>query len=101
MDNDYTRRDYTLRGGKDAAIADKRQRMGEEQHSRKNSMVKQDQNEMKSMEGRAPEMADRYMKFDACMTNNGAHAQEFARTLTKGLDKKAFPVRDFVDMSQD
>jgi hypothetical protein len=40
------------------------------------------------------------MKFDACMVSNGAHAQEFAKELTRGIDHEAFPVRQFVDESQ-
>lgn len=98
---DYKNRDYTLRGGKDAAIANKRQKMGEAQHSQKDAFVKGEQNAMKSMEGRAPMMEDRFMKFDASMMNNGAHAQRLASSLTAGLDKKAFPVNGNVDESQD
>lgn len=94
-------RDYTLRGGKDAEIANKRQSMGEAQHSGANSFVKEEQAKTKSMAGKSPMMEDRYMKFDACMVSNGAHAQALAKKLTSDLDKVAFPVRQEVDMSQD
>lgn len=39
-----------------------------------------------------PKLANKYCYLNAEMVNNGEHAQAFARTLTKGLDKKAFPV---------
>jgi hypothetical protein len=94
-------RDYTLRGGKDAEIANNRQRMGEEQHSGSDAFVRAEQAKMKGMAGRAPKMDDRYMKFDACMINNGAHAQELAKDLTRGIDHLAYPVRQKVDESQD
>jgi hypothetical protein len=32
------------------------------------------------------------MEFNANMANNGAHAQRLAVSLTKGLDKVAYPV---------
>jgi hypothetical protein len=67
--------------------------MGEAQHSGANAFVKREQDMDKSMDGRAPEMEDRYMKFDACMMNNGLHAQELAVEITRGMDKQAFPVR--------
>ena len=46
-----------------------------------------------SMGGKAPNLEDKYMYFDQCMVSDGAHAQEFGRSLTAGLDKKAFPVK--------
>lgn len=96
MNDDYKNRDYTLRGGKDAAIANRRQSMGEAQANGKDAFVKAEQAKLKPMGGKAPMMEDRYMKFDACMMNNGAHAQEFAKKLTTDLDKVAFPVRQEV-----
>lgn len=101
MNNDYKNRDYTMRGGKDAEIANKRQRMGEAQHSQKDAFVQREQNARKSLEGRAPMMEDRFMKMDASMMNNGAHAQKLARSITAGLDKRAYPVNGDVDESQD
>ena len=75
--------------------------MGESQHDKSNSMVKAEQGKVKNLACKMPEMEDRYMKFDACMMNNGVHAQEFAKSLTRGIDHEAFPVRQFVDESQD
>ena len=101
MDNDYKNRDYTLRNGKDAEIANKRQKMAEAQHNYKDSFVKAEQGKVKQYDGRAPVMEDRYMKFDATMMNNGYHAQELAERITAGLDKVAFPVRGNPDKAQD
>lgn len=42
--------------------------------------------------GRAPDLSDRAMHFNAYMCNNGAHAQELAKMVTKGLDPVAYPV---------
>ena len=101
MNDDYKNRDYTLRGGKDAAIANKRQSMAEAQHSNKDAFVKASQAKTAPLGGKAPILEDRYMKFDACMINNGAHAQEFGIRLTEGLDKRAFPVRGSVDRMEE
>lgn len=50
-------------------------------------------NEQQARLGAKPAKLDnKYCYFDAQMMNNGEHAQEFARKLTQGLDKKAFPV---------
>jgi hypothetical protein len=94
-------KDYTLRDGKDASIMNKRQAMGERQHSETNSFVKAEQMKSAKFGGRAPDMDGRYMKLDASMMNNGAHAQEFAKKLTASIDHEAFPVRQNPDMSQD
>jgi hypothetical protein len=75
--------------------------MGEAQHNAANAFVKSEQNKERGIDGRAPEMEDRYMKFDACMVNNGMHAQELAVRITKGMDKEAFPVRNDPDELQD
>ena len=58
-----------------------------------NAFVKKNQNEQKKMFGKEPILPAEYKKFDACMTNEGDHAKELARNLTKGLDKDAFPVK--------
>lgn len=94
-------RDYTLRGGKEAQITNNRQRMAESQHSESNSFVKSEQEKTKRMAGRAPEMEERYYKFDACMMNNGEHAQRLAKEITSGIDHDAFPVRQKPDEMQD
>lgn len=75
--------------------------MAETQHSESNSFVKAEQAKVKHLAGRPPEMEDRYYKFDACMMNNGMHAQELAKGLTKGIDHEAFPVRQKPDEMQD
>lgn len=64
-------------------------------------MVKKSQDEMKKYQGKTPIADERYFKMDACMQNNGMHAQEFAKSLTAGLDKAAFPVRQKADSLQD
>lgn len=95
------RKDYTMRDGKDAAILNKRHGMEEGQHDASNNFVKMEQNKLKSKAGHEPRMEARYSEFDACMINNGYHAQEFAKQLTAGLDKEAFPVKQMADKSQD
>lgn len=78
--------------GKDAAIANVRQRRFESEHSAKNNFVKGVQAAQDKYAGRPPKMENRLMEFNAEMSNTGAHAQEFGRKLTAGLDKVAFPV---------
>jgi len=85
--------DYTMRPGKEAKIKGVRDAMGEAQHSAANQFVKREQEELKPMGAKEARMEARYMEFDACMVSDGEHAQDFARSLTAGLDKKAFPVR--------
>jgi hypothetical protein len=75
--------------------------MAESQHDSANAHVKREEAATRSMEGRAPMMGGRYMEFDACMMNNGAHAQKFVHALTKGLDEKAFPIRPGFDPAQE
>lgn len=94
-------RDYTLRGGKEAQISNNRQRMAQSQHSETNSFVKSEQEKTKKLAGKAPMMEERYYRFDACMMNNGAHAQELAKEITRGIDHEAFPVRQKPDEMQD
>jgi len=95
------RKDYTLRNGKDASMANRRHGMEESQHDGSNSFVRAEQHKTKHMGGKEPRMDGRYMEFDACMVNNGEHAQEFAKELTKGIDHEAFPVRQRPDRSQE
>jgi hypothetical protein len=58
-----------------------------------NAFVKRSQNERSKMSGKAPVMSEDLMQTNAVQVNTGAHAERLARELTKGLDKKAFPVK--------
>lgn len=58
----------------------------------KNAFVKREQAQMKSMMGDKPKMPAAMKKFNANMSNDGKSAEAACRSLTKGLDKKAFPV---------
>lgn len=58
-----------------------------------NAFVKKEQENMKSMMGDRPGASPQMKKFNAYMSNNGEYAQECARKVTEGLDKKAFPVK--------
>ena len=82
-------------------MLNKRHRMAEAQHDSANAHVKAEEARTRPLEGRAPNMDGRYMVFDACMMNNGAHAQKLVHSLTKGLDEKAFPIRPGFDPSQE
>lgn len=93
--------DYTMRKGKDAAIAGRRHRMEEAQHSASNNFVKAEQMKLARKGGQAPKLEGKYMDFCSPMTNNGVHAQELAKKLTAGIDHDAFPVRQDVDKTQD
>lgn len=75
--------------------------MQERSHAEKDMMVKRGQDAMKSMGGRAPRLSGNAMDFNAYQCNNGTHAQEFAKELTRGLDEKAFPVRQTVNKDQE
>jgi hypothetical protein len=79
--------------GKENANANSRQARLEAEHSSKQAFVKKVQNEQARYAGEAPDLKPVAQKFNAYMCNNGQHAQEFARDLTKGLDKTAFPVK--------
>lgn len=70
-----------------------RQVRNEASHNAANEFVKRHQNESKKMSGKLPNMEEKYMEFDAEMTNTGEKAEMFGRELTRGLDKEAFPVR--------
>ncbi len=48
---------------------------------------------MIAKQGKDPKLDKKYMDYCAPMMNNGEHAQAFARSLTAGLDKSAFPVK--------
>lgn len=78
--------------GKDAAIANVRQRRFESEHMRKNEFVKKQERETDKYAGRKPEMKADMFEFNANMQNTGAWAQQFGKKLTTGLDKVAFPV---------
>ena len=58
----------------------------------KNAFVKKEQQSMKSMMGNKPTVPAEMKKLNAFQSNSGERAEEMARRLTKGLDKKAFPV---------
>jgi len=80
--------------GKEAANLNRRQKMQESQHNANDAFVKRSQAALKSMGMKTSVNLDnKYMNMDACMINDGEHAQEFARDLTKGIDEKAFPVK--------
>lgn len=85
--------DYTMRPGKEARIKMNRDKMGEAQHSAADAFVKREQAAVKPMAGKDPKLQAKFMEFNAEMVSDGKHAQSFARSLTSGLDKKAFPVR--------
>ena len=93
MKDNYGTNELSMRNDRDSMKAKVEHNRQEAEHSSKDMFVKKQQNEMKSMEGRAPMLKGVAMEYDAYMCNNGEHAQEFARELTAGLDKKAFPVR--------
>lgn len=79
--------------GKEAKMARNRDMRMEHTHEANNAFVKRQQMEVKSKAGHDPRLSEKSMDFCSYMSNNGEHAQEFARSLTKGLDKEAFPVK--------
>lgn len=79
--------------GKEHANAQVRQARLEAEHNAKDAFVKKVQNEQSRHAGKAPKLEPKFENFNAAMMNNGVHAQEYARGLTKGLDKVAFPVK--------
>lgn len=79
--------------GKDASMANTRQKRHEAEHSATNQFVKKVQSEQAKNAGRSPNLRGESMEFNAYMCNNGAHAQDLAVEITKGLDKVAFPVK--------
>jgi len=78
--------------GKEAAIANTRQRRYESQHMAKDNFVKKEQAATAKYAGKKPNMKADMFEFNANMQNNGEWAQGFGKKLTAGLDKVAFPV---------
>lgn len=84
---------YDNTPGKDAAMANTRQRRFEAEHSANNAFVKKVQAQQSKHGGEPPKMKAEAMEFDAYMCNNGMHAQKMAVKLTAGMDKVAFPLK--------
>lgn len=84
---------YDFNPGKDAAIANTRQKRLEAEHNMNDAFVKKQQAMLSKHAGKAPKLEMDAMEFNAYMCNNGMHAQEMATKLTAGLDKVAFPVK--------
>ena len=84
---------YDNNPGKEASIANVRQKRMESEHSAKDSFVKKQQAELSRYAGKSPMLKGEAMEFDAYMCNDGEHAQELARDITKGMDKVAFPLK--------
>lgn len=78
--------------GKDAALANTRQRRFESIHSERNSFVKKEQASLDKYAGKRPNMKAELMEFNANQQNTGEWAQGMGKRLTAGLDKVAFPV---------
>jgi len=90
---------YDGNPGKEAAIANTRQRRLESQHMGKDAFVKSQQAKVDKYAGKKPEMKADMFEFNANMQNNGKWAQDFGKKLTSGLDKVAFPVDGMGDDS--
>ena len=84
---------YDGNPSKDVAIAKTRQSRMEAEYKATNAFVKKVQNEQAKHAGRDPKLKEENMHFNAYASNNGMHAEEVARDITKGLDKTAFPVK--------
>jgi hypothetical protein len=84
---------YDNAPGKDAAMANTRQRRHESEHAAKNQFVKKVMAEQARHAGRNPDLKGEAMEFNAYMCNNGEHAEKLAEKITAGLDKVAFPVK--------
>ncbi len=85
--------------GKDAKLANTRQRRYEAEHLGKDEFVKKQERELDKYAGRRPEMKPDMFEFNANMQNNGAWAQGFAKKLTADIDHVAFPVDGMGDDS--
>lgn len=68
-----------------------RERQGME-YSDNNRFADKRQVVLKALGGKDPRLEAKYTYYDANMTVNGDSAKSFGRTLTKGMDKKAFPI---------
>lgn len=79
--------------GKEASMANTRQTRYEAEHSAKDAFVKKVQAQQAAHAGRAPNLKGESMHFNAYMCNDGMHAQELARDITKGLDPVAYPLK--------
>jgi hypothetical protein len=80
--------------GKEADRSRKLNKMYQAEHSSNNEFVKKQQAMTAGMGMKTSvNLAEKYTNIDACMISDGEHAQEFARKLTSGFDKKAFPVK--------
>lgn len=74
-------------------MARTRHNRNEAEHNANNVFVKKVQNEQARYAGKSPKLEAESLKFNAYMCNNGERAQDLASKITKGLDKKAFPVK--------
>lgn len=83
---------YDNMPGKDAKMHNTRQARFESEHTRKDQFVKKQQMETQKYMGKRPMLKNESMEFNAYMCNNGENAQNFAKKVTAGLDKVAFPV---------
>jgi hypothetical protein len=77
-------------------MANTRQNRFEAEHSATNQFVKKVQAEQSRHGGVPPKLKMEAMEFNAYMCNNGMHAQELAKDLTKGLDPVAYPLKPSV-----
>jgi hypothetical protein len=84
---------YDGNPSKEASIANVRQGRMEAEHNSNNQFVKKVQNEQARHAGRPPKLGGESMMFNAYMCNNGMHAQELARDITRGIDEVAYPVK--------
>lgn len=84
---------YDNAPGKEASIANTRQKRFQAEHSATDAFVKKVQNGQAKYAGKEPKLKGEAMEFNAYMCNNGMHAQDLAVKLTSGLDKTAFPVK--------
>lgn len=78
--------------GKEAAIANTRQRRYQSQHTAKDNFVKKQQSQLAKYSGKPPVLKPEMMMFDANMQNNGKWAQDYGKKLTSSMDHVAFPV---------
>lgn len=79
--------------GKEAGIANVRQKRMEAEHSARDAFVKKVQAQQAMHAGRPPKLEEKAMHFNSYMCNNGEHAQELARDVSRGMDKVAFPLK--------